>query len=140
VYVVRQVASKVGFRPRILVVNSPQPFCSRARFFSRAEVPCLTRTVIRTHSTLKGDADDGLALPGEILDVKRGMVENIDRVLDRGEKIDLLVDKAATLHSDAFRFKRTTRQVRRTFWWQHYGYLVGGWATPPTGSRQCATE
>ena len=63
-------------------------------------------------------------MPGEILDVKRGMVENIDRVLDRGEKIDLLVDKAATLHSDAFRFKRTTRQVRRTFWWQHYGYLV----------------
>jgi hypothetical protein len=68
--------------------------------------------------------DDDDDLPGEILDVKRGMVENIDRVLDRGEKIDLLVDKAATLHSDAFRFKRTTRQVRRTFWWQHCGYMV----------------
>jgi hypothetical protein len=51
-------------------------------------------------------------------------VENIDRVLDRGEKIDLLVDKATNLRSDAFRFKRTTREVRRAVWWHHAGYLV----------------
>ena len=36
---------------------------------------------------------------GEIEEVRQVMVENIDRVLERGEKIELLVDKAENLNS-----------------------------------------
>ena len=42
-------------------------------------------------------ADKMSKVRGEILDVKRGMVENIDKVLDRGDKIELLVDKTSSL-------------------------------------------
>mmetsp|Transcript_3093 Transcript_3093/g.6439 ORF Transcript_3093/g.6439 Transcript_3093/m.6439 type:complete len:217 (+) Transcript_3093:197-847(+) len=62
---------------------------------------------------------------GEILDVKRGMVENIDKVLDRGDKIELLVDKTASLQGDAFRFKRSTRHLRKALWWQRIRLAVG---------------
>ena len=33
---------------------------------------------------------------GEIEEVRQVMVENIDKVLERGEKIELLVDKVGT--------------------------------------------
>jgi vesicle-associated membrane protein 7 len=42
-------------------------------------------------------ADKITRVRGEIMDVKRGMVDNIDKILDRGDKIELLVDKAASL-------------------------------------------
>eukprot|EP00241_Pyramimonas_parkeae_P008085 CAMPEP_0114236606 /NCGR_PEP_ID=MMETSP0058-20121206/6931_1 /TAXON_ID=36894 /ORGANISM="Pyramimonas parkeae, CCMP726" /LENGTH=176 /DNA_ID=CAMNT_0001348561 /DNA_START=235 /DNA_END=762 /DNA_ORIENTATION=- len=52
----------------------------------------------------------------EIMEVKRDMVENIDKILDRGDKIELLVDKAGSLQADAFKFKKHTRQIRKTMW------------------------
>lgn len=45
--------------------------------------------------------------------------ENIEKVLDRGDKIELLVDKTDTLRADAFRFKRTTREVKGRMWWRN---------------------
>ena len=44
------------------------------------------------------------------------MVENIERVLQRGEKIELLVDKTENLNQQAFRFKRQSTVLRRTMW------------------------
>ena len=38
--------------------------------------------------------------------VKDVMVENIDRVLERGERIELLVDKTEQLHQQAFKFEK----------------------------------
>ncbi|KAG6695131.1 hypothetical protein I3842_09G080900 [Carya illinoinensis] len=35
----------------------------------------------------------------QVSEVKRAMMENIEKVLDRGEKIELLVDKTKNLHS-----------------------------------------
>lgn len=35
------------------------------------------------------------------------MIENIDRVLERGEKIELLVDKTEQLNQQAFRFEKS---------------------------------
>lgn len=65
------------------------------------------------------DADVINKVRGGIADVKKGMVENIDKVLDRGEKIDLLVDKADNLQADAFRFKKTAVKLKRAYWWQN---------------------
>jgi vesicle-associated membrane protein 7 len=39
--------------------------------------------------------------------VKDVMIENIDRVLERGEKIELLVDKTDKLNQQAFKFEKT---------------------------------
>ena len=35
------------------------------------------------------------------------MLENIDRVLERGERIELLVDKTDRLNSQAFKFEKS---------------------------------
>lgn len=41
------------------------------------------------------------------------MVENIDRVLERGEKIELLVDKTDRLNQQAFKFERSSRTLKQ---------------------------
>jgi hypothetical protein len=48
--------------------------------------------------------------------VKSVMVENIDKVLERGEKIELLVDKTDALQGDAFRFKKQSRRLKQAMW------------------------
>jgi vesicle-associated membrane protein 7 len=53
---------------------------------------------------------------GEMAEVKSVMVENIDKVLDRGEKIELLVDKTEGLAGDAFRFKKQTSRLKHAMW------------------------
>ncbi|XRB03080.1 vesicle-associated membrane protein 72 [Pycnococcus provasolii] len=55
----------------------------------------------------------------EVTQVKNIMLDNIERVLDRGEKIELLVDKTENLRSQADTFHRTGRQLRTRMWWQN---------------------
>lgn len=55
----------------------------------------------------------------QVSEVKNIMMDNIDKVLDRGEKIELLVDKTDALRSQADTFQRTGRTLRRKMWWQN---------------------
>jgi len=54
----------------------------------------------------------------QIDEVKDVMVQNIERVLERGEKIELLVDKTDQLNQQAFRFESSSRSLRRTLYWR----------------------
>ncbi|WIA44149.1 hypothetical protein OEZ86_010487 [Tetradesmus obliquus] len=65
---------------------------------------------------------------GEISQVKDIMVENIERVLDRGEKLDLLVDKTDLLQGEAFAFRREATRARRVMWWKNVRmwFIMGG--------------
>lgn len=56
---------------------------------------------------------------GEIAQVKDVMIENIAKVLDRGEKLDLLVDKTELLQGEAFAFRREAKRARRVMWWKN---------------------
>ncbi|EJT45903.1 vesicle-associated membrane protein [Trichosporon asahii var. asahii CBS 8904] len=51
--------------------------------------------------------------------VKDIMVQNIDSILQRGERLDLLVDKTDTLAGQAYAFRRGARAVRRQQWWKN---------------------
>jgi len=51
--------------------------------------------------------------------VKDIMVQNIDSILQRGERLDLLVDKTDTLAGQAYAFRRGARNVRRQQWWKN---------------------
>jgi vesicle-associated membrane protein 7 len=62
------------------------------------------------------NADTINRVRGEIAEVKSVMVENIDKVLERGEKIELLVDKTDALQGDAFRFKKQSRRLKQAMW------------------------
>ncbi|EAS28589.1 vesicle-associated membrane protein [Coccidioides immitis RS] len=55
----------------------------------------------------------------EIDNVRDIMTENIERVLERGERIDLLVDKTDRLGSSARDFRVRSRDLRRRMWWKN---------------------
>eukprot|EP00531_Pseudo-nitzschia_arenysensis_P011076 CAMPEP_0116131120 /NCGR_PEP_ID=MMETSP0329-20121206/8837_1 /TAXON_ID=697910 /ORGANISM="Pseudo-nitzschia arenysensis, Strain B593" /LENGTH=225 /DNA_ID=CAMNT_0003625531 /DNA_START=173 /DNA_END=850 /DNA_ORIENTATION=- len=54
----------------------------------------------------------------QIEEVKENMVQNIERVLERGERIELLVDRADELTQQAFRFESSGRSLRRHMYWR----------------------
>ncbi|KAK4279504.1 hypothetical protein QN277_011278 [Acacia crassicarpa] len=64
----------------------------------------------------------------QITEVKGIMMDNIEKVLDRGEKIELLVDKTENLQFQADSFQRQGRTLRRKMWLQnlHMKLMVGG--------------
>ncbi|XP_076940016.1 vesicle-associated membrane protein 722-like isoform X1 [Bidens hawaiensis] len=55
----------------------------------------------------------------QVTEVKGVMMENIVKVLDRGENIDILVDKTADLRTQAQGFRENGEQLRRKMWWQN---------------------
>ncbi|CAN6545146.1 hypothetical protein ACFX13_036297 [Malus domestica] len=55
----------------------------------------------------------------QVSEVKGVMMENIEKVLDRGEKIELLVDKTENLRSQAQDFRQQGTQMRRKMWFQN---------------------
>ncbi|KAE9611808.1 putative Longin-like domain-containing protein [Lupinus albus] len=67
-------------------------------------------------------------LKAQITDIKGIMMDNIEKVLDRGEKIELLVDKTENLQFQADSFQRQGKQLRRKMWLQNLRMklIVGG--------------
>ncbi|KAK4492431.1 hypothetical protein RD792_003239 [Penstemon davidsonii] len=55
----------------------------------------------------------------QVTEVKGVMMENIEKVLDRGEKIELLVDKTENLRSQAQDFRTQGTKMRRKMWLQN---------------------
>lgn len=55
----------------------------------------------------------------QVSEVKGVMMENIEKVLDRGEKIELLVDKTENLRSQAQDFRTQGTKMRRKMWFQN---------------------
>ena len=78
----------------------------------------------------------------QIEDVKGVMVENIEKVLARGEKIELLVDKTEALNQSAQKFKKASKSLKDAMWWKNVKMwllifaivtaaivIIWGWAT-----------
>ncbi|KAI8601687.1 putative vesicle-associated membrane protein [Dissophora ornata] len=70
------------------------------------------------------DADRIKQVQGEIEQVKDVMVQNIERVLERGERIELLVDKTDNLNQQSFAFKKRSTALKRTMWWKNTKLMV----------------
>ncbi|CAG8509018.1 3910_t:CDS:2, partial [Dentiscutata heterogama] len=70
------------------------------------------------------EADRLKKVHGEIEQVKDVMVHNIERVLERGERIELLVDKTDNLNQQAFAFKKRSTALRRSMWWKNTKLLI----------------
>mmetsp|Transcript_32976 Transcript_32976/g.52857 ORF Transcript_32976/g.52857 Transcript_32976/m.52857 type:complete len:86 (-) Transcript_32976:2235-2492(-) len=58
------------------------------------------------------DADSIGRVRSQIDDIKETMVENIEKLLQRGEKIDLLVDKTDRMQQAAFTFEKSVSLSR----------------------------
>ena len=46
-------------------------------------------------------------------DVKETVIQTIDNIMERGEKLEVLVDKTDNLESTAFEFHRSSQNLRR---------------------------
>jgi vesicle-associated membrane protein 7 len=79
--------------------------------------------------------DDLSRAQSELAQVKDIMVQNVEQILSRGERIELLVDKTDNMASQATAFRRGARTVRRQMWWKNkrvlgLGVLVALVRTP----------
>jgi len=73
----------------------------------------------------QGENEDVVAKAQREIDSVRGiMTENIERVLERGERIDLLVDKTAGLQTGAREFRVRSRGLRRRMWWKNTKLMI----------------
>lgn len=61
---------------------------------------------------------------GEISQVKDVMVQNIERVLERGDRIDILVDKSNNLNNAAFAFRKRSTALKRQYWWRNQKLMI----------------
>ena len=64
-------------------------------------------------------ADNIGRVRSQINDVKDVMVQNIEKVLERGEKIELLVDKTDKLNQQAFKFEKQSKRLKSAMWWKN---------------------
>jgi len=80
-----------------------------------------SRTLQRQMDYYSNDAnaDKIRKVRGEIDEVKTHMVQNIEKVLERGERIELLVDKTETLENTAVKFKTSSRTLKKAMWWKN---------------------
>ncbi|CAI5741944.1 unnamed protein product [Peronospora destructor] len=62
------------------------------------------------------DADSLSRVKQQIDDVKDIMVENIDKVLERGEKFELLVDRTDKLNRQSVKFQRSSTNLVKAMW------------------------
>jgi vesicle-associated membrane protein 7 len=69
-------------------------------------------------------ADELARAQTELNQVKDIMVQNVEQILSRGERIELLVDKTDTMASQATAFRRGARSVRRQMWWRNSKILA----------------
>ena len=54
-----------------------------------------------------------------VLQVRNVMIENIDKVLERGDRLELLVDKTTNMQGNTMRFRKQARRFRNTVWWKN---------------------
>ena len=55
----------------------------------------------------------------EIDGTKQIMVQNIEAILSRGERIELLVDKTDQMSHNAKAFRKRSQALRRRMWWKN---------------------
>ena len=77
------------------------------------------RSQLQTQMTHYNKTDSKIDEINDNLDQVRGvMVENIEKVLDRGEKVELLVKKSEDLNDTTYDFKSKSTSLRNQMWWQ----------------------
>lgn len=72
------------------------------------------------YGTTSGGRDDAISTAQrEINDVRGIMTKNIEGLLERGEGINLLVDKTDRLGGSAREFRVRSRGLKRQMWWKN---------------------
>ena len=79
----------------------------------------LKNLMVEYGSTSGGQSDAIGTAKREIDDVRGIMTKNIESLLERGERLDLLVDKTDRLGGSARDFRMRSRGLKRQMWWKN---------------------
>jgi vesicle-associated membrane protein 7 len=108
-------------KKRFLAAHSPESTDFAAMPpYGAAAFNAVLKTLMVEYGTTKAGQDDAIGnVQAEIEDVRGIMTQNIERVLERGERINLLVDKTDRLGGSAHEFRVRSRGLRRKMWWKN---------------------
>jgi len=78
------------------------------------------RSLMVDYGTTAGGQNDAITTAKKEIDDVRGiMTRNIEGLLERGERMDLLVDKTDRLGGSAREFRVRSRDLKRRMWWKN---------------------
>nr|XP_046231980.1 vesicle-associated membrane protein 8 isoform X1 [Scatophagus argus]XP_046231981.1 vesicle-associated membrane protein 8 isoform X2 [Scatophagus argus] len=60
----------------------------------------------------------------QVNEVKVILKDNISKVLERGDRLDDLIDKTGDLQASADSFQRTSTRVARKYWWKNIKMMI----------------
>lgn len=89
---------------------------------SNAELAENIQTIVRQfHEELLSFHDPGAAEATEqdLQDIIHLMNDNIDKFLQRQERVSLLVDRTSKLNQSSYNFKRKAVRIKTKMWWQN---------------------
>ena len=93
--------------------------------YGAADFNSQLKSLMIGYGTTEGGKRDAITnTQAEIENVRGIMTENIERVLERGERIDLLVDKTDRLGVGARDFRVRSRGLKRRMWWKNAKLMV----------------
>ncbi|XP_047425708.1 vesicle-associated membrane protein 8 [Mugil cephalus] len=61
---------------------------------------------------------------GQVNEVKVILKDNINKVLERGDRLDDLIGKTDDLQATADSFQRTSTRVARKYWWKNVKLMI----------------
>ncbi|XP_034047469.1 vesicle-associated membrane protein 8 isoform X4 [Thalassophryne amazonica] len=61
---------------------------------------------------------------GQVNEVKVILKDNINKVLERGDRLDDLIGKTNDLQESADSFQRTSTRVARKYWWKNIKMMI----------------
>lgn len=99
-------------------IHTALPFAFHAEF-----LPTLAIETKRYSENLSFDKIN--EIEEQIDETKQILCEDIDRLIDRGESLHLLVDKSDQLSNTSVSFKVASRQLKSSFYWKHIRMIVG---------------
>nr|OQO25145.1 hypothetical protein B0A51_09212 [Rachicladosporium sp. CCFEE 5018] len=116
----------VEIKKRFLKQYSPSTtkFATLPAYGAAAFNTVLKQLMVEYGTTKAGQEDAFANVQSEIDNVRGIMTENIERVLERGERIDLLVDKTDRLGGSARDFRMRSKALKRHFWWKNVKLMV----------------
>lgn len=65
------------------------------------------------------------SLRKELSELEEQALRNMDKVIERGERIEILVKKSETLADQSLDLRDTSRKVKNKMWWKNKKVLIG---------------
>ncbi|KAK6171532.1 hypothetical protein SNE40_019703 [Patella caerulea] len=67
----------------------------------------------------KGQGGQMSVLQSQVDEVKGVMSQNIEKVLERGERLEDLIDKTDELQMNSMAFQKTSKKIAKKYWWKN---------------------